>query len=132
MRRIPKTTSRTLFLLGLLLIAASGASAEAEKNRVQRVQFEKGRTTAVLKGTVQDHGGDEYLLGAQKGQTLSAHVSSNNHKAAIEIYGADGMMLNEGDLPDDWSGKVTVSGDNRIIVSSGAQNTNYTLEVTIR
>jgi hypothetical protein len=118
-----------------LALVLSASVVEAGGHRtVKRVKFQKGRTTAILKGTL--HRGDEmiYVLGASEGQTLTAHIttSSPNHDVVFTVTGPGGTNLDE-DLTTDWSQTLPASGDYRISVGMiESKKANYTLEVTIR
>lgn len=100
----------------------------------RRVRFERGRTSAVLKGTV-SHGREAvYVLGARAGQTLVANVSttSPNHDVVLSIKGPDGSDLME-DVDTGWTGELPSSGDYRLYVGTiESASAAYTLEVAIR
>lgn len=43
-----------------------------------RIRFARGRTTASVSSTIAGNGERHYVLGAQRGQTLTANVTSRN------------------------------------------------------
>jgi hypothetical protein len=114
-----------------LLICTSVVVAQ----KVQRVRFAKGRTSAVLKGAVIRATKDRYILGAGAGQTMIVHISSLEKNAVFYITGPRGIVLpgaeDEADATD-WAGELPASGDYSIHVSPSRGNATYTLEVTIR
>jgi hypothetical protein len=113
-----------------LLLCSLAASAPAQE---RRVRFERGRTSAVIKGTI-SHGREiVYVLGARAGQTLIVHVStsSSNHDVVFSIKGPGGDLTD--DIGTDFSGELPRSGDYRIAVGAiESESANFTLEVTIR
>ena len=103
---------------------------------VRRVKFEKGRTTAVLKGNVKDGQEITYLLGAAKGQTMTVHLTGDakNHDVVFSIVGPDGApLMGEGEIDTDWTGELPAAGDYKIKVGLiESKSSAYTLEVMIR
>lgn len=98
-------------------------------SNVRRVQFERGRTTAVLKGTTT--GSDTYLLRAKEGQTMLVHVTARGKNVTLDVFAEDGAVLGASD-GSDWTGQLPQTGDYRIVVSATKGTAHYTLEVTIR
>jgi len=125
-----KTRLARAAVAALLLCSLAPASFAQER----RVRFERGRTSAVLKGTV-SHGREAvYVLNARAGQTLIVHVSttSPNHDVVFSIKSPGGGDLTD-DIGTDFSGELPSSGDYRIAVGAiESETANYTLEVTIR
>ena len=121
-----------LLILSLTLIAIADA---AQRGKVQRVRFARGRTTAVLKGAVVRGTQDQYILGAHEGQTMIVHLTSREKNAVFAILGPDATALSgaeEGTDATDWTGILPLSGDYSIWVGPTRGNATYTLEVTIR
>ncbi|HEY0005375.1 MAG TPA: hypothetical protein VGB17_11250 [Pyrinomonadaceae bacterium] len=101
----------------------------------RRVRFPRGRTTAILRGTVVRGTTDNYLLGARAGQTMTVHITAKARNAVFQIYAPNGDALEgAGEMSDakDWSGELPQSGDYTIVVGGTRGNASYTLEVTIR
>jgi len=120
-----------LILCLVLLIT----SATAAQRVTQRVRFARGRTTAVLKGSVVRGTQNRYILGAGRGQMMIVHITSREKNAVFTILGPDGTALEgteEGVDATDWTGELPLSGDYAIWVSPSRGNATYTLEVTIR
>ena len=114
-----------------VLLLAAGALAQAH---YKRVKFPRGRTTAILKGTlptVDDV--TNYALGARAGQTMTVHVTSPKGNARVSVYREGRENALEGaNTVKDWSGELPESGDYVIAVVSMQGRASYTLEVTIR
>lgn len=122
-------------LLAALVLLASLAAAEAQKGRsiISRVNFPRGRTTTVLKGTVRRGLSHDYLLRAKAGQTMTIHLAATAAGMSITILRPDGETW----IYDtkDWSGELPATGTYRINVlpdTTTERPTRYTLEVTIR
>ena len=129
--RLP--TRATAVVAALCLVSAS-ALAGPQK----RVQFAKGRTTEVLKGTIVALETNDYVLGARAGQQMILHLASPNSYANFIIYSVNGHPFEGMTAEDrDWSGELPETGDYVIRVfklRSGRKSGRapYTLEVTIR
>ena len=126
---------RTLIPLLIATILTGASLVVAQSGKVQRVRFQRGRTTAILKGAVVRGTQDRYILGARGGQTMIVHISSLEKNAVFAILGPNGTALEgaeEGADVTDWSGTLPTSGDFSIWVGPTRGNATYTLEVTIR
>ncbi len=129
MRRLPYSL---LVLCSLIFVSASGSQ---EGGKQKRVQFARGRTTAVLKGTVLRGTYDRYFLEARKGQTMIIHITATEKNAVFSILDPSATALpgaEEGSDTRDWSGTLPQSGNYAIWVGPTRGNATYTLEVTIR
>ena len=101
-----------------------------------RVQFPKGRTTAVLKGKTRgnaEEGNEDfvrYKLRAREGQRMIVRLVTPGKRARFLIYLPDSDYLTEG---TDWEGPLPQTGDYEIWVHpTGSRDTAFTLEITIR
>ncbi len=122
-------------LFAALVLLASFAAAEAQKGRsiISRVNFPRGRTTTILKGTVRRGLSHDYLLRAKGGQTMTVHLTTTAAGMSITILRPDGETW----IYDtkDWSGELPATGTYRINVlpdTTTERPTRYALEVTIR
>jgi hypothetical protein len=135
MRRTVKVRVRiasSVIAAALLCVAAVGA-ASARRATAERVRFQPGRTTAVLRGSVSGRVSREYLLSAREGQHMSVHLSGQSG-AVFDITSPDRSGLSELQIRD-WEGDLPLSGTYRIHVEGETENLSarsYTLEVTIR
>jgi hypothetical protein len=102
----------------------------------KRIHFQRGRTTAIVKGVARTPGIYEYILGANEGQTMSVHLTSSNKGVEFTIFAPNGSEIDNALGVDDWSGQLTSSGDYKITLINNRpraeKNHSYTLEVTIR
>jgi hypothetical protein len=125
-------------MLASLVVSAQtggGRTGGAPKGKTQRVRFARGRTTAVLHGSVVRGTQDRYILGARAGQTMIVHITSREKNAVFAILGPDATALQgaeEGTDATDWTGTLPLNGDYSIWVGPTRGNASYTLEVTIR
>lgn len=120
--------------LALCLVCCLASVAAAQKgNQPKRISFGKGRTTAVLKGSVSHERSDTYILTARAGQQMTVHAASRGQLVIFSLT-APGGPIEDGLEVRDWSGTLPDAGDYLI----GVWNKNkrgfvpYTLEVTIR
>lgn len=115
-----KNLSAKLLLLTLIfVISASDLLAQTT-----RVRFARGRNSATLSGTLSANGGSRgYVLRAQRGQVLSATLSSTNGK----------VDFMQGALHDtQYSKTIEQDGDVYISVDNHGGRTRYTLTISIQ
>ena len=112
-----------------------GLGSVAAGQEAQRIQFEKGKSSAVLKGTVVVKDGEasssQYLLRASAGQTLTVRFTAGDPEAAYTVTCPGNGGTGSGASP--WSFDLPESGDYRIAVSgySAEKTFPYTLEVGV-
>ncbi len=92
--------TKIIFIVGILLASAIGVFAQnGGKAEPLRVKVAKGKTIAVLNGTLKQHQETEYVFGAKKGQKVMARIVSTAPKGkfhAFKIEGTNGVDY----LPD--------------------------------
>lgn len=129
-----RTTGTTLALIMVTLLLSTSVIVFAQRGTsiVSRISFARGRTTAVLSGTVHRGMSHDYLLKARVGQNMSVHLTARGGVAFTILSPAgDSLAL----YSKDWSGELPQSGDYRINVlpdSTTERTISYTLEVTVR
>jgi hypothetical protein len=128
-----RITIHTLAASMILLISLTGAMAQKGRSIVRRVNFPRGRTTTVLKGTVKRGLSHDYLLRARAGQTMTVHLTASAAGMSLTILKPDGETW----IYDtkDWSGELPQTGTYRINVlpdTTTERPTSYALEVMIR
>ena len=109
------------------------AAAQRGKSIVTRIQFARGRTTAVEKGSVHRGFGHDYLLKAGAGQKMTVHLAAGG-EVCFDLH-TPGFTETLADCSKDWSGELPKSGDYRINVlpdTTTERSNTYTLEVTVR
>ena len=123
----------SIFALLILMTAAAGASAQKGTSVVRRIKFARGRTTAVLSGSVHRGLSHDYLLKAGRGQTMTVHLSARGG-VCFDLY-TPGLSDSLAQCSKDWSGELPQSGDYRINVlpdTTTERSFSYSLEVTVR
>ena len=129
----------TIFSLVLsMILLANVVTATAQ--RARRIQFPRGRTTAILTGALTGRGDEShiYLLRARAGQTLTVHITARGRgDAAFSIRTPSGAHVDEDSPIDtDWSGELPQTGDYRITVFNPSAHvrgaTRYSIEVMVR
>lgn len=125
---------KTKVTMALFLAVLLAASAVAQNGRYTRVRFARGRTTAILKGTLlKTEDVTHYALGARAGQTMIVHVTSPKNNAHLSVYqSGEARALEGAQEVKDWSGELPADSDYVITVQSTRGRANFTLEVTIR
>lgn len=112
----------------------------ADKGKVQRVQFARGRNSATFKDAVYQNKDNEYLLNAKAGQTMtvSMKVEKNRNSPDADSDVAF-QIIKTGDSepfakPNSnlWQGRLPETDQYIIRVISFTDNNAYTLKITIR
>jgi hypothetical protein len=126
------------FLRGALAVvfacsfALSSLVAQGVK---QKIQFQRGSSSATVKGAVVRGDRDRYYVGARKGQTMSVKITSVEDNAVFQVYlpGEEEALHGAGDGDDatDWSGDLPRDADYVIVVGGTRGNASYTLKVSI-
>jgi hypothetical protein len=117
----------------LCLLIASATQAQ----QCQRITFQRGQTSAVVKGQVSAARSVCYKLHARNGRRLIAHLTSPDRRVRFSIspdyYDAD--FLARGYNVTDWDGELeSPAGDDFMIMvtlSAKKITDTYTLEVNI-
>jgi hypothetical protein len=135
---------KTVRILLLLPIISFGAAFEAGAQRFpanypihrQTIKFQRGRTTAIIRGIARTPGIYEYHLRARAGQHMTVHLTSSNKGVELSIYNPNDENLDGALGVNDWEGTLETSGDYNITLinnrSRVARNPSFVLEVTIR
>jgi hypothetical protein len=130
------TQNQRIFILAsVVILLLATAALPMQSPSVRRVHFPRGRTTAVLKGSIVNDVMNQYILGAKAGQKMAVHIASPKNKAKFDVYlRGDRAVLASSGAEDttDWEGELPESGDYVISVYSVGGSARYTLEVSIR
>jgi len=101
----------------------------------KKIQFQRGSSSATVKGAVVRGDRDRYSLGAKKGQTMSVKITSLEDNAVFQIYlpGEEQALPKAGDGDDatDWSGELPQDAEYVIVVGGTRGNATYSLKVSI-
>lgn len=130
--------STTYILLSALLMVTTVTVKADQKS--ERIKFERGRTSAVVKGTVtnsEQENVHEYKLRVGKNQTIIVHLASTEKAANFMLAMPEGSIASDDrgkhELKD-WEGLIPASGDVVITIyhKGKARSMPYTLEITVR
>jgi hypothetical protein len=110
--------------------AATPAAVPTGKSATARVAFAPGATSSVLKGGVVRGERMTYLLGAQKGQTMTLGITSAESNAVFDVVGPGGKLIKSG--ATGWSGPLPADGDYAIIVGGTRGNATYELTTQVK
>jgi len=131
MDRLQKVAACVSLVVLMLTLAAAGSAEPAP----QRIQFDKGKSSATIRRTLKVEGDDvethAYRLRAGAGQVLTVHFSAAAPSAAFDVTcPGNGLTHAKGAA---WSLTLPESGDYTITVDGhGAkESVPYTLEVGI-
>ena len=118
------------FFLALLLGATD---ARAQCAGPKRVAFQRGTTTAVLKGAVGASKAVCYQLRVRAGQRMIVHLASPARVARFTVIpeGYDVEPIAGAEDVDNWEGVLDATGDYTISVHAPRAGQTYTLELTI-
>jgi len=113
-------------------LAMSSLLAQGVK---KKIQFQRGSSSATLKGAVVRGDSDRYYVGAKKGQTMSLKITSVEDNAVFQVYlpGEEKTLSGAGEGEDatDWSGELPQDAEYVIVVGGTRGNATYTLKVSI-
>jgi hypothetical protein len=135
---------KTFTLLVMLVLAACGNLFAVPAQRfpanypkhIQRVKFQRGKTTTVIRGVARTPGIYEWVLRAKAGQHLTVHLTSSNKGVEFSIFAPKNESSDYPLGVYDWEGDLNTSGDYKIVLinnrEGGPRNPTYTLEVTVR
>ncbi len=126
---------RILAATALILFAVATAAAQKGTTINRRVQFPRGRTTAVLKGKANWGANYIYRLHARAGQTMLVHITGVPTFRIIAPGSRNYEALDGADNVKDWTGELPRTGNYQIVVGHANDNYTlapYTLEITIR
>lgn len=122
--------------LPALLLLLAGALPVLAQEDAQRIQFQKGKSSAEIRGTVHIQEGEPksqtYLLKASAGQRMTVHFTSPEPEATYAVACPRGGSTGAGASP--WTFELPESGDYRITVSGpyeAEKSFPYTLEVGV-
>jgi hypothetical protein len=107
----------------------------AQRARIQRIQFAPGTDSSTVEDAVVRGTRNIYLIGANKGQTLTIKITSIENNAVFDVAAPSGrigqrrLLLREA---SEWSTVLPTSGDYQIIVGSTRGNSTFRLQISIR
>jgi hypothetical protein len=97
----------------------------------ERVSFERGATSAALKGKLSAHQSHNFILRARAGQILEINLAPAGNLQLI-IFGVDGTVLRSGmGEGSSFRGELPLGQDYIVTVKTGEMDVSYTLDVII-
>ena len=104
--------------LALILILPS-ANALAQK----RIRFQRGKSSATVRGPIGGGGYTEYVIEGRAGQVMTIEITSGNGSVVVNAGTASGKSFS-----------IDMTGGDHLlsVVNKGRRATNYTLTVSIR
>ncbi|MDH3529689.1 MAG: PPC domain-containing protein [Acidobacteriota bacterium] len=98
------------------------------------VKFSRGKSSASYSDAVLLGTRNNYILGAQAGQSMSVSISSVENNAVFQIRGPNGYLRGAGPGTDrrSWSGQLPANGKYTVIVGSTRGNATYSVTFSIR
>ncbi|UBF26793.1 hypothetical protein K9N68_02015 [Kovacikia minuta CCNUW1] len=107
----------------------------AQKSRTRRIRFAPGRNYTIVKDAVIRGTRDIYLLGAQKGQTMTVKIESVESNAVFDLMAPPNQTGQSRTIKQEavsWNSKLPETGDYQIVVGSTRGNATYRLKVVIQ
>lgn len=115
-----------VFALTTLMLASAFAQDGA-----RRINFQRGRSSAIVKGVVHSDDTISYLIGARSEQTMDIDISKG---AAFRLFTPGGEALQGGKGVSGATEVLEVTGDYRIEVENRSRKRSvpFTLKIVIR
>jgi hypothetical protein len=103
----------------LLVLVMSSANVLAQK----RIRFQRGKSSATVRGPIGANGYTEYVIDGRAGQVMTIEITSGNGAVVVNAGTASGKS---------FSLEMT-GGDHLLsVVNTSRRATNFTLTVSIR
>ena len=129
-----------IFLAFIVVQAFAYAAEAAEQGtRIERVQFKKGSTSAVIKGQVKGYSDVDYLVQAGAGQTITVSLKVSNRMNYFNVLppGSKDVAMYAAQTGEDFNGVLPTDGDYTIrvyLIRAAArrnESSKYTLTVSV-
>lgn len=136
---------RSLLYFGISFTAFAASSfikvaAQSATGVTQRVQFEKGRFSTIIKGSVESGNKDTYIFRARQGQEILMDVvwegtaveqNADQGLSGFSFVQPDGKIFED---PQDGYFNAVSTGDYRVIIAQPYRlnSPGYTFKLTIR
>ncbi|NBB49808.1 SH3 domain-containing protein [Rhizobium sp. CRIBSB] len=102
--------------MALVVIADFGQQAALAQERSARVEFGRGQSSTVIRGTVRGYDGAKYRINVRAGQRLAVTMDSSNSSNYFNILGPDGgEALFNGSISGDFA-DIIVPGSGDYVV----------------
>ncbi|MGH9842876.1 MAG: hypothetical protein ACREEM_29410 [Blastocatellia bacterium] len=121
--------NRKVILFAMLIILMM-ATSFAQDTTARRVKFQRGRSSALVNGTVKCGSTVTYLIGAKAGQKMKLHISG---RATFKLSTPTGEPLQGGKAVSNATEELEENGDYKVEVECWKQSSaSYSLEVIIQ
>ena len=129
---------KTLMLAAASLCIIAPAVAQSP-TRSERVQFPRGASSHIVRGTIRGYSTVDYIVGARAGQTLRVSMRTSNASAYFNVVAprAQDAMFVGSYAGNRFSGRLPQTGDYRIRVylmrnaARRGEVSNYSLDIGI-
>jgi hypothetical protein len=111
MRRL---TVKARALAALVLIASSASVAFAQ-DELQRIEFARGATSAIVQGHIAGYAFRDFVIRANAGQRMSVRITSKGSLAQFVIYSINGRATEDVERTE-WTDTLPETGDYQIRV----------------
>jgi hypothetical protein len=103
----------------LLVLVLSSADVLAQK----RIRFQRGKSSATVRGPIGANGYTEYVIDGRAGQVMTIEITSGNGAVVVNAGTASGKSFS-----------VEMTGGDHLlsVVNTNRRATNFTLTVSIR
>jgi len=103
----------------LLMLIVSHADVPAQK----RIRFQRGASSATVRGNIEANGYTEYTVNGRAGQVMTIEITSGNGAVVVNAGSASGKSFS-----------IEMTGGDHLlsVVNTSRRATNYTLKVSIR
>lgn len=108
-----KTLNLAPVVLGGFLLCVGTPALASDGIETRTVHFDKGASSATLKGSIKGRQIVDYRLGARAGQTMSVHFAPDHNAAYINVLppGSSGEAIFIGSTSgNDWTGTLPSDG----------------------
>lgn len=129
---------KTLMLAAASLCVVAPAVAQSP-TRSERVQFPRGATSAVVRGTIRGYSTVDYIVGARAGQTLRISMRTSNASSYFNVIAprAQSAMFDGSIRGNSFNGRLPQTGDYRIRVylmrnaARRGESASYSLDIGV-
>jgi hypothetical protein len=130
--------TRSILLSALLATILIEIGAATAQNKPQRVRFEKGKSSATIRGRIAGFDTQDYVIAARAGQQMDIRITASNASTYF-VLNSINERANDMNETDHYSFETTESGDYVIrvfMMRSAARRkgavSNYTLTISIK
>ena len=129
---------RLISLVATLFMLCVQMTAATPDKPPQRIHFERGKSSATIRGHISGFDVQDYVVGAKAGQQMDIRISATNPETYFVLYSINGKTT---DLTETnhYSLETTESGDYviRVLMMRAAArrkgaSSNYTLTISIK